>query len=210
MITFRTSIETISLIFFGTIFVLFVMMQKSNKVVLPVFLAQIPVEATPTPTIPVPVTSVMDSPEGSKTLALTGSQEKEGKTVYTVDISSKSEGEGKTIFETKSEKLTHLEIPYNTWAPDNAYIFLKEVTPQISNYLVFKSSGDKLTNESLFVSIQELFQKKVQNYVIEDVTGWAAPNLLIVNTKAVEGDKKVSFWFDVPSQSFIQLGTYFK
>jgi hypothetical protein len=90
------------------------------------------------------------------------------------------------------------------------YFFLKEKTPHEEDYLVFRSSGELFSDDARALSVQQLFREKVKGYTIEDVTGWADPTLLVVNTKTVDGDTKVSFWFDVPNQTFIQLGTYFK
>ena len=70
-------------------------------------------------------------------------------------------------------------------------------------------SGQPFSDNMSSLNIQELFVEKINGYNISDITGWAAPNLILVNAQAKEGDNKVSFWFDVTSQSFIQLGTYF-
>jgi len=57
--------------------------------------------------------------------------------------------------------------------------------------------------------IKNLFLSKYPEFKIEDITGWAAVNLLLVNVKSQTGEK-ISFWFDVTSQTFIRLGTYFQ
>jgi len=149
--------------------------------------------------------NIMDSPEGSMTLTL---DRKEN--LYSLFVETKSDEKKIQIFKKVEDSPNEIEIPYNTWSPDNIYVFLKEKNLTVDDYLVFQSSGALFSNGLSYVSIQDLFKINVPNYTIEDVTGWAAPNLLIVNTKANESDQKVSFWFDVPSQSFIQLGTYFK
>ncbi len=104
----------------------------------------------------------------------------------------------------------NLSIPFNTWSPDTTYFFLKEKVTDDEDYLVFQSSGDLFANNIHALSVQQLFKEKVQGFVIGDVTGWADQTLLVVNTEAIDGGDKVSFWFDVPSQTFMQLGTYFK
>jgi len=182
----------------------FIFVQKNNKKSQPLYTSAevVKTEATPIPTI---ATSFMDSPDGTKSLTL---EEQNG--LQSLFVSSLPDGQRVEIYKKQILNLIKLEIPYNTWSPDNVYIFLKEKEPLIENYFVFQSSGTLFLNNLPFVSIQELFGKDVPNYVIEDVTGWAAPNLLIVNTKAKDSEQRVSFWFDVPSQSFIQLGTYFK
>lgn len=188
------------IIFFITIITLvtiFVIAQLNNRKTQPIITSAETAVISP---IQVETTSIMDSPDGNKTLTLGDS----------LSVSSKPDGQNIQIYKKEDIGSRRLEIPYNTWSPDNIYVFLKEITPIVNNYLVFKSSGNLFQNDLPYLSIQDLFKKNVPNYLIEDVTGWGAPNLLIVNAKANESDQKVSFWFDVPSQSFIQLGTYFK
>ncbi|PIY68843.1 hypothetical protein COY90_03855 [Candidatus Roizmanbacteria bacterium CG_4_10_14_0_8_um_filter_39_9] len=166
--------------------------------------------ATITP-IPVPINGVlsMDSPDGSKTLTLE-SQKLTETTSYTLSVLTKADGMHQLIFNSDTYFSQKFEIPFNTWSPDNQYIFLKEIRPNAVNYYVFQSSGDVFWDGASLLSVQDLFSNQVSHYFIENVTGWAAPNLLVVNAKSTEGDQRVSFWLDVPSQTFIQLGTYFK
>lgn len=180
-----------------TVIALFAIVKLNNRKSQPIITSAAPAAITP---VRVETTSSMDSPDGSKTLTLDDS----------LSILSKPDGQKIRIYKKEEIGYRKLEIPFNTWSPDNIYVFLKERTPAIDNYLVFQSSGNMFSNNLPYISIQELFQKNLPNYSIEDVTGWAAPNLLIVNAKSNESGQKVSFWFDVSSQSFIQLGTYFK
>lgn len=210
MITIRHGLETFFFISLATAIMLFAMVQRNNYKNKPVFSAALPEIITPMPT-PVPKgpqISVMDSPEGSKILTLE-IQEGKGLTAYSLFASSQSEDQKRQLFKKEEPNSQVLSIPFNTWSTDNTYVFLKEKTPSIDNYLVFQSSGNLFPDDLVSLSVQELFNNKVSGYIIEDVTGWAGPTSLIVNTKEVEGGNKVSFWFDVPSQSFTQLGTYF-
>ena len=113
------------------------------------------------------------------------------------------------IFTKELNKSQDLLIPYNTWSPDNKYLFLKETTPTTNNYYVLTASGAPLKEEVKYVNIQELFSQKQPDYSITDVTGWADPNLIVGNTKSNKEGRLVSFWFEVSSQVFIQLSTYF-
>ena len=147
----------------------------------------------------------MDSPDGSKTLTL----EKKGQ-LLTIFTLSKTDNKRTPVYKEETVGSDKLEIPYNSWSPDNAYFFLKEKNPEYNNYFVFQSTGGLFPNNLPYVSIQELFNQNAPDYLIEDVTGWGGINLIVINTKNKTDNRKVSFWFDVPSQSFIQLGTYFK
>lgn len=150
-------------------------------------------------------TNSMDSPDGSKTLTI---EKKDN--FYTIFVTSNSDGKKTQIFRKEKINSSQLEIPYNTWSPDNIYFFLIEKNAAVDNYLVFQSSGEFFFNNLSYLLIQESFKVNAPNYTIEEVTGWAAPNLIIVNAKQNDSNNKVSFWFEVPSQAFIQLGTYFK
>jgi len=200
-------IKTVFVILLGTVMALFVTAQRNNKINLPLFSASLPVTVTPIDKIQ--EVSVMDSPEGSKTLTLQ-KQKSNDLTSYSLFVSLKSGEQKQQIFKREGTGSATLSIPYNTWSPSNTYVFLKETNTAINDYLVFQSSGSLFPNNLPYLSVQKLFKEKVPNYIIEDVTGWADLSLLIVNTKLIGEDKKVSFWFDIPSQSFIPLGTYFK
>jgi len=204
--------KTFAVIMLGAGMALIINPLQNIKTKRSVFSSPLPIATTPSPTI-TPAdkirTSVMDSPEGTKSLTLK-KQESKGQTSYTLFVSPKSGEQKQQIFLREKSDSGDLSIPYNTWSPDNIYVFLKETTPLANNYFVIQSSGDSFPNNLPYLSVQELFKEKVPKYVIEDITGWGGVNLLLINTKSIENDNKVSFWLDVPSQTFIQLGTYFK
>jgi len=201
-------VKIILFVIIVTAITIFVFVQSNNKKSQTVFTSAAPPNISPVMT---ETANNMDSPDGSKSLTLEKKESSAaGLISYTLFVSTKPEEQKQEIFKKEETGSQNLSIPYNTWSPDNVYVFLKEKTTTIDNYLVFQSSGNLFPNNLSYLSIQELFGKNVPGFTIEDVTGWAASNLIIVNTKVNESDNKVSFWFDVPSQSFIQLGTYFK
>ncbi|MCR4326310.1 MAG: hypothetical protein NUV52_01495 [Candidatus Roizmanbacteria bacterium] len=192
--------------------VFFVFVKRNTLVSRSVFSAPIPaisIPPTQTPSYDAQVSS-MDSPEGSKTLVLQKTQDDKGAT-YSAFVSAKSDEQIQQVLSIPALDSEIMAIPFNTWSPDNSYLFFTKKTPTVNQYLVLNSSGEWFANNTPYLSVQELFVDQVPDYSIEDVTGWAGPNLLIVNAKSVEDENtKVSFWLDVPSQSFIQLSTYFK
>jgi len=176
-----------------------------------------PTTIIPTPTllvpisIPIPIplqTITMDSPDGTKTLTMTKRQTND-LVSYFFYTANKSDAIEKPIFNKTESLAQSLSIPFNTWSPDNVYFFLKEVTPSVNNYYVFYVSGDLFPNNAQYINVQELFTQKLPDFTTVDITGWAAPNLLLVNTKTKQENRDVSFWFDITSQSFIQLSNYF-
>lgn len=97
------------------------------------------------------------------------------------------------IFDDKGKRLffsgENLSLPQNAWSPDDAYVFLK----QNDTFLVFKTSGEQIAN------VNELFNKKLSDRVLEDATGWDGVGLMHIQSD------KYSYWFDVASKSFLQL-----
>jgi len=185
--------------------------QRNDSQTQPLYSKPIPIAAMPSPTnIPQPRvrTFEMESPEGSRLLTLER-VESSGLPLHSVFVHTKLDQTERRIM-SSSTLYENLSIPFNTWSPDTVYFFLQNSTPQQNDFLVFQSSGEPFSNDERALSVQQLFRGNVEGYIIEDVTGWASENLLLVNTKEADGDEKVSFWFEVPSQTFIQLGTYFK
>ncbi len=103
----------------------------------------------------------------------------------------------------------NFSIPFNTWSPDNKYIFLKETDEQTNSFLALNASGVPFKNGSQFINVSDVFKEKLKEFVLKDVTGWAAPTLLILNTNKADGSEGPSFWFDIPSQTFTLLSTRF-
>jgi len=153
------------------------------------------------------VTEVMDSPDGAKSLSMER-QKKGSDYQYSFHITDEELQE--FLYAKELSDPSYFSIPYNTWSPDNTYFFLKEVGPSQDEYYVFHASGENFPNHTQYLNVQMLFEEKIDGYTIEEVTGWADPLLLLVNTKETNGEKKVSFWFNVTNQSFIKLGTYFR
>lgn len=114
-----------------------------------------------------------------------------------------------SIYSIITDKKSELKIPLNSFAPDNNYLYLEKKTLGVNDYLLFKSNGDTFSDGLKYLNIAELFHKRYPDLIFSEVTGWAAPNLLIVNTKTLENKLGGSFWFELPTQNFIQLSTKF-
>ena len=191
----------------GTALSLFVLVQRNNYRNQPSFSlsAIVPtiVVATPTGTTYPLQTSSMGSPDGRMNLTM-NSQRGKDTTKYTF-FTSTPEGFDQNIFAKQLDEPGSLVIPYNTWSPDNKYVFLKEVTISLPNYYVLKTDGSPLKDDLKYVNIQELFSTKQPDYTIVEVTGWADPNLIIVNAKSNKENRVVSFWFEVSRTHFNTL-----
>lgn len=155
---------------------------------------------------PVIETEKMDSPDGTKTLKINKTiwPDKINYQVITAEVDGSSE---LLIQNRETANSTKLEIPYNSWAPDNSYFFLKEISLSGSDYLVFSASAELFPEEKKQLNVKELFFAKYPEHTITEITGWGTVTSLIVNT--LLGEEKISFWFNVKNQTFTRLGNYF-
>jgi hypothetical protein len=209
MNTTRHSFEYALTIIVGIMLAFFITAQRNNRrQPQRVAAVSIPFETTPIP--PDPQESIMDSPEGVKTLTMKSQENSKGLTTYTLYVTAKDEPLKNSTFSREEPPGQSLEIPFNTWSVGNDYFFLKEKTSSGIQDLVFRSNGASATVDEEYVSVQKAFKEKLPGYAIEEVTGWADRTYLIVNTTELSKGKKVTFWFDIPSQTFSKLGTYFR
>jgi hypothetical protein len=160
-------------------------------------------EPTPGPSMAVEV----EAPNGKATLFLREKRVVEG-TKWLLSVRSE-EGTEKEILTKILPSGSSLSVPYNTFSPDNRYIFLKETSPGGVSYLVLATNGAPLTKDTQSLEIVSLFAQKYPNFKITDVTGWGGPTLVVINTNNKDGSIGPSFWFDVASKSFIRLTNRF-
>lgn len=137
----------------------------------------------------------VDSPDGKLTLLMKKTKV-DGGINYSFSIL------GKEIFAKTVDTTVSFSIPPNSWSPDNKYVFLKETGTSGTSYFVLSASGDPSSQNDQTANITDLFAKKYPDLKIKDVTGWGGINLVIVNSDS-------SFWFEMPTHSFIQLSTHF-
>jgi len=206
MFTKRLEIESILLILLGGVMGILAVTvfnpsfkYKFFPVVLPSVFAPTP---TPTPSnLPVITqTTSVDSPDSLESVVLEKTT-KEGENNYSLYVLNKEDNFKIFLFSKKTELNFDISIPFNTWSPDNRFVFIKE--PR-KTFLVWDTEGEEQSS-----NVSELFKAKYEDLILADVTGWAAPDLLIVNTKTEAGDIGPSLWFDVKSKSFIALSTRF-
>jgi hypothetical protein len=154
---------------------------------------------------PVPVTyheSKTVSPDGKMTLVM---NEKKGSetSLWTFSVADDQ------IFKEALPVGVQLSVPLNTFSPDNKYVFLKKESSGLTSYLVLITNGKSISENSQALEFTPLFYEKYPDFKITEVTGWAAPNLLIINTNKLDGEEGPSFWFELPAKSFIQLSNRF-
>lgn len=158
------------------------------------------------PTIESDSTQSVDSPDGSGTLILKSQKNPSTNkySFYSRDNSSDEENLLKTVSVASAHSFL---LPENSWSPDNKYVFIVENKQTRKAYYVL--SATESASEDQLTDVHELFAQNYPVYSLAEITGWAAPNLLILNTTMSDGKRGPSFWYDVSYKKFIQLGTQF-
>lgn len=100
-------------------------------------------------------------------------------------------------------------LPYNSFSPDNKYFFVKEYMGSEYFYKVFYTKGGSINADGSELEITAPFNSRFPEFAITDITGWASPTLLLVNTNKTDGEEGPTFWFDITSKKFIRLSRRF-
>ncbi len=136
--------------------------------------------------------------EGDKKLIMTTKQNADGKIQYTFLIPNS--GNELVIFTKVADRGETINLPQNSWSPSSKYVFLEDRRGSMVDYLVFKTNGEPFADGQKYLNATALFNAKVKDYNLKAITGWDDPVLMHVLT--FNGPP---FWFDLTTQSFIQL-----
>ena len=157
---------------------------------------------TPTPT---PAKDIqVNSANGKMRIVMKRATAQDGRISYSFFTSDTLGGSESLIFTKTFASDSAMSVPSNAWSPDNKYVFLQE-NDNPSTFFVFKATGEAFSNGQQYRDILPLFNQRETKYKLSNVTGWDDPSLLHVLTTSADGKSGPSFWFDVPSSSFIQL-----
>ncbi|MCX6782688.1 MAG: hypothetical protein NTZ20_01635 [Candidatus Levybacteria bacterium] len=151
----------------------------------------------------IPQSNDVHSPDGSFSIVMQSKESNSGFFTYEFFIENISGGKKKLLFATSGEGGEFWITP-NAWSPDNNYIYILERKNNQLNAMIFKSSGESFANGDVYIDTSPIFISRRTGYEIVDITGWDSPTLLHVVTKNHQ-DIGPSFWFDVPSKTFMQL-----
>lgn len=102
-----------------------------------------------------------------------------------------------------------ITVPYNTFSPDNKYVFLQKTEANATSYFVLRTDGTPMEKDGQILDFLNLFNEKYPDFKVTDVTGWGGMGLIVMNTNKQNGEKGPSFWYDVSGKTFIQLSTRF-
>lgn len=147
----------------------------------------------------VPETSEVRSLEGTLKLVMTRKENSDETATYSFTTSDASNK--KTLIFGKTVGKGEMMLPaHNSWSPNDKYVFIEDIKGSLVDYLLFKANGESFASGEKYLNVTALFNQKVKNYNLKAITGWDDPVLMHVIT--VNGPL---FWFDVTTQSFIQL-----
>lgn len=162
----------LSMVVIGAAGVLALRSPKTSAPDLPVKAAAILPTPTPTP----PSVKSFTAPDGKMIL-----REKEEVTTggikKTFSILTKGESAPLEIYSKVVSESSFLTVPYNTFSPDDKYIFLKEIATRGTNYYIFSTSAKSLTQDSGPLEVSKLFYDKYTDFKITDMTGWGGVDL---------------------------------
>lgn len=143
----------------------------------------------------------VSSPDGTHKFIMKQSPKK-NLTTYTFFVQDESGNQNLLLTKIAPSKETFL-LPANTWSPDNVYVFINEHFNE--NTQVYVLNTTKPEQEA--INITTIFEKKNTPYTFQEATGWASPELLIVET--TQGKQRgPTFWYDTTSAGFIQLSRH--
>lgn len=144
-------------------------------------------------------TSEVGSIEGTMKLVMAKKENNDKTVLYSFAISDQSRKTTPIFSKTVGTGET-FALPQNSWSPNSKYVFLEDRLGSMVDYLVFKTNGEPFTDGQKYLNATSLFNQKVKNYNLKSITGWDDPVLMHVLTF-----KGPPFWFDLTTQSFIQL-----
>lgn len=154
-------------------------------------------------------TASQPTPDGKKKLLMEATHKKDTST-YVFTTSDGSGGNIEPLFTTtvqaSASATEGLNIPFNTWSPDNKYLFIQT---NDGDAWVFNATGEEIVTGQRYFDVRDLFNAAGKKDTYKVTTGWASETLLIVNTLAPDKTKGSSYWFEVPSKAIIQLSSQF-
>lgn len=200
-------------VFFG-VSLAFFMGPKHNmqKILVPVvqsFQNNAPAPTSPPVVVPKPVVTSQISPDGKKLITLTETPNAANATSAFSLVVSDADATSQLQILSETNGKGALAIPFNTWSPDDQYVFLAQTNASGSSALVLRADGNPVAGNANMLDALEIFQSKITTTTYNTTTGWASDNLLVIETKTQDGSEGQSFWLEVPDGAIIPLATRF-
>lgn len=154
-------------------------------------------------------TSSQISPDGTNKLTMTVTTNKNKTKTYVFTVSKTGDSVPQQIFNSTLPDTDTMSLPFNSWSPDNAYVFIQQIISGKNGVLIFNANGQPFPVGDKYLDVKTIFTAKNTNNTYDEATGWASETLLIINTLNSDGSKGPSYWFEVPSKAIIRLSTEF-
>src|SRR5581483_10289178 len=151
-------------------------------------------------------TATQPSPDGTHELVLKTTHTSNSILSYILTATDATGNNAQTIYTASSSASEAWSIPFNTWSPDDTYVFIQKAD---GDALVFDASGKEIVPGQMFLDVGSVFSAGGRTDSYHETTGWASPTLLIINTTKSDNTKSSSYWFEVPTQAIIQLSSQF-
>ncbi len=146
-----------------------------------------------------------DTGEGKLKVIGTSQKMKDGSIKYTFKVVELQTGKQWPLFEKTTEPGVSMEIPFNSWSPDDKQLFLQINNPGQVDYYVFKVDGSLYSDGQKYLDVAGYWLKGQYTNRLKMVSGWAGPDLLVVFTTKADGSDGPLFWFVTSSRKFMQL-----
>jgi hypothetical protein len=168
-------------------------------------------ELIPSPTINLPKPKITSqiSPDGTKLLTIKQTTNQDTTKTYTITTSDVDGNNQQTIYTASASAKDYMNIPFNTWSPDDKYVFINRTDTVGARAIIMRADGTPLTTNNQTFDAKTLFDARNTNSNYQEATGWASETLVIINTIKQNGEKGSSYWLEVPSGAIIPLSTQF-
>ena len=147
------------------------------------------------------------SPDGTKKVIMSVTSNAYTKT-YSFSTANEDGSSAHRIYIATSSAQA-FSIPFNTWSPDDRYVFLTDKTASGEAALAMRADGEPFGDGEPFMNVSSIFTERNLGNTYKETIGWASNTLLIVNSTAPDGAKGPSYWFEVPNKAVIELSSQF-
>lgn len=149
------------------------------------------------------------SPDGSMILTMVSTTNNDLSHSYIFQTVNGEDNSKHTIYTVTLPPTDSMVIPFNTWSPDNTYVFLEHHRKDGVTILVFRADGQNILEGEKYINVTDVFAQYQMQNAYDQTTGWASGTLLIVDTKEADNSKGPSYWVEIPSKAVIPLATQF-
>ncbi|SRR5258708_134119 len=146
-----------------------------------------------------------DTGDGKFKVVGTSRQLANGSTSYSFQVVDLKKNAYIPLYGATAPSGTTMQIPGNSWSPDDKQLFLETNTAQGSDFLVFKFDGTAYSDGQKYLRVSDYWKNSTLK--IKTITGWAGFVELTAFTTAADGSRGPSFWFVTSTRKFVQLQT---